>query len=413
MYEAEEAHHVRTNSEEGRVQMKVTFPHMGNLYIPVRAILESLGLEVVVPPLPGKNSLNFGVKHSPEFACFPLKVNLGDFYEAYRRGADTIVMAGGIGPCRFGYYAQVQREILQDLGYQMEMVVLEPPRGHLGELLEKIKRLTGGKSLRQIWAALRFGWEKFLAVDEVERLSHRIRPRELKRGTTTAAYRQALAWIDAATDIPATRAALTRGLELLRQVPQRDGVNPVRIGLVGEIYMLLEPFANLHLEETLGELGAEVERSLYLSDWIRTHLFLDALRWRKKKENRVAEAARPYLKHFVGGDGLDSVGNTVLYAQRGFDGVVQLMPFTCMPEIVAQSILPRVSQEKDIPVLTLILDEHSGEAGVRTRLEAFVDLLERRRRRRERKDTGLEEKELASTAPGGRPVGGAEGAFSR
>ncbi|MCL4425107.1 MAG: CoA protein activase [Firmicutes bacterium] len=359
--------------------MKVTFPHMGNLYIPVRAILQELGLEVVVPPLPSKNSLNFGVKHSPEFACFPLKVNLGDFIEAHHRGADTVIMAGGSAPCRFGYYAEVQREILRDLGYELEMVVLEPPRGHLGELLEKIRRLTGKRSLRQVWAALQLGWEKFLAVDEVERLSHRVRPREGRRGSTTAAYRQALALIDQAGDIQETRSALARGEEILNNIPRKSGVSPVRIGLVGEIFMLLEPFANLHLEEALGELGAEVERSLYLSDWIKTHLFLDALRWKKKKESRVAEAAAPYLRHFVGGDGLDSVGNTVLYAQQGFDGVIQLMPFTCMPEIVAQSILPRVSQEKNIPVLTLILDEQSGEAGIRTRLEAFVDLLERRR----------------------------------
>ena len=29
-------------------------------------------------------------------------------------GADTILMAGGCGPCRFGYYSQLHREILRD-----------------------------------------------------------------------------------------------------------------------------------------------------------------------------------------------------------------------------------------------------------------------------------------------------------
>ncbi len=52
-----------------------------------------------------------------------------------------------------------------------------------------------------------------------------------------------------------------------------------------------------------------------------------------------------------------------------------------MPEIVAQSILPKVSRHYDMPVLNFILDEHTGEAGMITRLEAFVDLLERRRKR--------------------------------
>lgn len=81
----------------------------------------------------------------------------------------------------------------------------------------------------------------------------------------------------------------------------------------------------------------------------------------------------------IGGHGVNSIGETVLYAQHGFDGVVQLAPFACIPEIVAKGILPSVSRDYGIPVLTLFIDEQTGKAGVQTRLEAFVDLLERRR----------------------------------
>ncbi|HHY70873.1 MAG TPA: CoA protein activase, partial [Thermoanaerobacterales bacterium] len=52
-----------------------------------------------------------------------------------------------------------------------------------------------------------------------------------------------------------------------------------------------------------------------------------------------------------------------------------LLPFTCMPEIVAKSAIPRVSQQHCIPVMTIILDEHSAKIGLRTRLEAFVDMI--------------------------------------
>jgi benzoyl-CoA reductase/2-hydroxyglutaryl-CoA dehydratase subunit BcrC/BadD/HgdB len=51
-----------------------------------------------------------------------------------------------------------------------------------------------------------------------------------------------------------------------------------------------------------------------------------------------------------------------------------------MPELVAQTILNRVSKDFDIPVLTLIFDEHTSPGAVQTRLEAFVDLIRRRRR---------------------------------
>ena len=49
-----------------------------------------------------------------------------------------------------------------------------------------------------------------------------------------------------------------------------------------------------------------------------------------------------------------------------------------MPEIVAQNILPKVSKEEDIPVMSLVLDEQTGKAGYITRIEAFIDLIKRK-----------------------------------
>jgi len=71
------------------------------------------------------------------------------------------------------------------------------------------------------------------------------------------------------------------------------------------------------------------------------------------------------------------VGEKVLHAGE-YDGIVHLAPFTCMPEIVAQNIMP--STKENIPVLTIICDEQLGKAGLLTRLEAFVDLLTRKQK---------------------------------
>jgi predicted nucleotide-binding protein (sugar kinase/HSP70/actin superfamily) len=54
-----------------------------------------------------------------------------------------------------------------------------------------------------------------------------------------------------------------------------------------------------------------------------------------------------------------------------------------MPEIVAGSIMPSVTKDYDIPVLTLVMDEITGEAGYITRIDAFVDMLRRRRQIKE------------------------------
>lgn len=357
--------------------MKVTFPHMGHIWLCVKAMLEYLGVDLVIPPPSSKRTLALGARYGPEFACLPLKLNLGNFIEASARGADTILMAGGCGPCRFGYYAQIEHTILQDLGYQYRLVVLEPPERHAGQLLSRIKVITGQNSWRRVCQGVKLGFQKIRAVDELEMIAHRLRPREIVPGSTEQAFREALGEIARAADLQELAAAKRRVREIIAGV-QSEERDVLRIGIVGEIFTLLEPFANLDIERRLGRMGVEVDRSIYLSEWVNDHMLFGLIKGLRSRRD-VCRAALPYLKYFVGGHGQETVGSTVLYARAGYDGVIQLLPFTCMPEIVAQSILPVVSVDLDIPVLTLTVDEQTGEAGVVTRLEAFVDLLERRR----------------------------------
>ena len=61
--------------------------------------------------------------------------------------------------------------------------------------------------------------------------------------------------------------------------------------------------------------------------------------------------------------------------------MVHCYPFSCMPEIISRAILPTVSHDYDMPVMSLVLDEQTGEAGFQTRLEAFVDLLSRKKQK--------------------------------
>ena len=207
-----------------------------------------------------------------------------------------------------------------------------------------------------------------------------VRPRELNKGDSTKAYQQAQQLVAQARNPRDVQRKLIDGLELLGAVPCDHHKDVPKIGLVGEIYMILEPYANLHMEKTLGEMGVEVHRSIYISHWIKEHLVLSSLGLKGSKVTR--KAAAPYLNHFVGGHGWESIGDTVRYARMGYDGVVHLLPFTCTPEIVAQSILPTVSREQGIPVISFSMDEQSGEAGFVTRLEAFLDLLKQRKTKR-------------------------------
>lgn len=364
--------------------MRVGIPHFGNVYIPVRAIAQKLGAgdkELIIPPPTSQRTLNLGVKYSPTEACLPFKLTLGNLVEACELGADTLVQVRGSGICRLGYYAKEQEQILHDLGYNAHFLTIDVSHHKLLSILRLIKDMCNDAPWYKIISTFHFGLGKLFALDEIEKTVRKTRAVELERGTANRIYREAISAIDAATKHKEIRKLTKEYIDRLNRVPKNTRTDPLRVGVIGEIYVVIEPFANMDIEIELGKLGVEVERTMTLSRWVKYSLFLNYLgidEWRK-----VHKLANPYIDHDVGGDGWESVGEKVLYAHNGYDGLVHLAPFTCMPEIVAQNIMP--STQEDIPVLAVTCDEQQGKQGVLTRLEAFVDLLEFRRKRNDRR----------------------------
>lgn len=359
--------------------LKVTFPHIGNSYIPFRTLMLELGLEPVIPPPISQRTINLGTKLAPEFACFPLKINLGNYIEAIEAGAELIFMAGGVGPCRFGYYGEQQREILKEAGWDIDFLVLEAPKTHPLELWDKIKRYFPRHQISDLIRAARIAWLKADALDRFDHLTNKIRPIEEWPGTTSRIQKKFYQALDQATLVKDIKIVLNNALDGLKATAVKKGISPLKIVLLGEIYMVLEPKVNFEMERTLGEMGVEVERTIYFTEWVRDQLLFSIIHpnWNKK----LKLLARPYLRNFVGGHGLETVALTVNAGVNRYHGVIELAPFTCMPEIIAMQILPTVSRELSIPVLSIIIDEHSAEAGVKTRLEAFIDLLAYQRKK--------------------------------
>jgi len=120
--------------------MIVTFPHMGKVYIPAKGLFDDLGVPVSVPNPISKKTLEIGTKVSPEMACLPLKINMGNYIQSLDSGADTIILTGSCGPCRFGYYGIIEKEILQDLGYKVDVVILDAPGKDPGIFFQRIKK---------------------------------------------------------------------------------------------------------------------------------------------------------------------------------------------------------------------------------------------------------------------------------
>lgn len=356
--------------------MKIAFPHMGHLHYVLSDLFDRVGTEYVLPPKTSLKTLAIGVKHAPEMACLPLKATIGNLIEALDAGADTLVMVGGVGPCRFGYYAEIQRRIISDLKYDFNMITIEPPGAGWLDFLRAMRKITPNVSMLEAFKAVKIGFEKARYFDFLEKKVLQTRCRQIQPRSVTKAYSRARQVLDEARTKEEILDAHGRSLKMIDDVPIDETRDILRIGLVGEFYMLLEPFFNFDIEEWLGERDVYIERAVYLTDWIgASHENVVG----GVTDEQIREAAAPYLSHSVGGEGLATVGNTVRFARRGFDGVIQIFPFTCMPDTIAKGIIGKVSRELSIPLLSLVVDEQTGKAGVVTRLEAFIDLLRARK----------------------------------
>ena len=356
---------------------KVTFPHMGNLYISLKVLFDTIGIDYIMPPQ-CKKTLERGIIHSPEFACLPFKVTLGDFIYCMEHGADTIFFGGGCGQCRFGYYADLHAEILRSIGYDFDLIHLDSSNMTFNELIKKLKPLARSKNIFTIFKGILLAGKTVFAVDRLHRLASFVRCREVCKGETDRVITEFYNSVQVSSGYKDTNRLITLAGRRLGDIRIDYGVRPLKIAIVGEIYTTIDPYINLEIEKRLGNMGVEADNKLTISRWVMDHGIKKVIPIGFK--NKAHETGKEFMDtDDIGGHGLQTIGNCILSARKKYDGVIQVYPFTCMPEIVAQSTFGELQKKYGIPVMSLVIDELTGEAGYLTRIEAFVDMLFRRR----------------------------------
>ncbi len=361
--------------------MKLTYPHMGEAYIAAKAMFDDIGIESVIPAYTTKSTLQLGSKLSPESVCLPFKIMLGNYINSINEGADTIIITGSCGPCRFGYYGPIQQQILENEGYKdINFVILDPPKEGKRKFLEELGKITGKQVIKPI-KALRRAYKICCEIDRLNETLYYVRPRALSKSKVKAiihAFRNDIVKTHGSEEI---LAMIQDTIEKLKSVPIDTSYKPLKIGIIGEIYTIIEPFSNLEVEEKLGDMGIEVHRSMTVGDWARNTIIRPVTG--RKPYAHEKKLSKPYLPALIGGHAQQCIAHAIKYANQDYDGLIQIYPMTCMPEIVSRSILPQIEKDYNIPILYLIVDEQTGEAGYVTRLEAFIDYLAGTSKRKE------------------------------
>lgn len=350
--------------------MKATFPYFGYDTYALKTFVEDLGGDVVLPPATSKKTLEAGVEASPELICMPFKITLGNFLEALDMGADTVFMAAGARKCRFGYYHYLQERALARSGRPFRLIPVSQYSPYA--FLFRLMPVTFGVSPTRVIRSVAVMFYKAGLTHEFRALLNR--RRALDFAGTERLKPHALELLEAARTTSEIRAARRS----LRRLLGCNGSRPaLRVGLVGEIFFMIEQFANGDIEKELARLGVEVVFERSLLHHLRHLLHLD---WSFYRSRRLA---RRYLRECPGGEALRTVGEAIHFVEHDrVDGIVHVYPFTCMPENIALEALQQLTEDTGVPVLSLSFDEHTSRTGLQTRLEAYVDMLRRRSRER-------------------------------
>ena len=138
---------------------------------------------------------------------------------------------------------------------------------------------------------------------------------------------------------------------------------PISIALISHGYNIYDERTSMRIFDKLEKMDVKVYSSLQLSkeqmeDGIKS--LGQELYWANEFE--MTGAAGHYLK------------------ENKIDGIITLTAFGCGPDSLMIERITRKAKRFNKPLLNLTIDEQTGEAGFITRLEAFVDMLLRKKR---------------------------------
>ncbi len=350
----------------------ISFPHMGDYWVPFKTFLEMMDCKFILPPPMTKKTLELGQRHSPEFVCIPFKYNLGNYIEALEKGANFLIQAGG--GCRFGYYAEVQKTILDNLGYEYEFYQIVENLNML-KILKDFKSINPRLTNHKIAKAFFTTYKKLRVLDELDFLIRKKIGFEKHDGDLENVRKRFLIKLDKARAFGEISDVKKETLDEIYNVELEKPEHLLKVGIVGELYILMEPFSNFFIEKTLGKMGVEIHRHVTVSSILHKAFF------RKKHTEKFKKYAEPYLKYHIGAHGTESVGRAHEMVKQGFDGVIHLKPFGCMPEISAMPALYKIARTYKFPIIFFSFDSQTSETGLKTRLEAFYDMLQMKKGR--------------------------------
>lgn len=306
-------------------------------YFPMwKAFFEGLGAEVVVSGKTTKRILDNGVKEAVDEICLPVKVFYGHVIELcdqvdyiFVPRLVSVEKKAFICPKFLGLPDMIRHNI-KNLPKLIDITVnLSKKSANIYKAIYEAGKIFTSNPAK-IWLAYKKGMKQlnnFITLTE-------------------AGYMP-----DEAIE------EMARGLVAQNYAPPAAG--DLKIALIGHGYNIYDRYVSMNLIAKLINLGVQV-------------LTADNI-----PHDEVEDKASLLPKRLFWTMGRKMVGASFHFMQReDIDGIIHVAAFGCGPDSFTGELIERkIKRNKSKPFLNLTIDEHTGEAGIVTRLEAFVDMI--------------------------------------
>lgn len=324
-------------------------------YFPLwKTFFEEIGARIVVSCPTNKKILNDGTRTCVDEACLPVKVYHGHVMDLCEK-ADflfvprlTSVSKGEYICPKFGGLPDMVRHTVRGLPdiIDTEINLRKSERYVLRAVMEIGRRFTrDGERIRDAYRK---------AVD-----IHKKYRAQLKNGSMPfdILENEGIPSRQASEDNPCRQAS--------EDNPYRHASGgSLNIAVIGHVYNLNDPYINMNMVQKIRKTGANIVTIEMVDDRV------------------INENAGQLHKKIFWDFGRRAMGGLMHILERDdIDGIIYVMSFGCgVDSFICDLAERRNKRGKDKPFITITLDEHSGEAGLNTRIEAFVDMIRWRRK---------------------------------
>ncbi len=384
-------------------QRTVYLPRMSDHAFALKAAFEYCGIPAEVLPETDADALEYGRRYVTGKECYPCTVTTGDmlkkvFSEDFKPEESAFFMPSGTGPCRFGQYNVFHRMVLDELGLK-DVPIFTP-----------VQDVTFYKDLGIVGKDfVSRSWEGIVAFEILTKCLHETRPYEREKGSADRLYND---YLKRLTD---TLSGSNGGLTDLMLQMRRDFASlPVErckkplIGIVGEIFVRSNRFSNEDLVRRIEALGGEVWLSP-VDEWIYYINLMSLKKTLRKKDfsgiisillkrlfqkritgslerpfrgflktlhepdtRDILKKASPYLHESFEGEAIMSIGKSIDLIGKGVSGIINAMPFGCMPGTIVTAIMRGVTRKYGVPSISIPFDG-TDSSTTELQLEAFME----------------------------------------